>query len=221
MNLSASEAVIELPKTEVSDRPMSICICGWYFNESFLKTVAASGYSAFVVKHREGDTQGIPSALYENRGLEFGAYRDYILNHWDGESDVLFMHDDTEIIDPQALYHVTSLRGGSIDHAYIFSSQYEELVNGGAHGRAMWMSRDLIIAIKDSFPVDEENHGENIGPRAQKGIVDFHKRVTAESPNTGLAAIIPGFSLGHRGHLNNKVWVFKRTNTTPGNILNA
>src|SRR4051812_48486306 len=73
---------------------MKICIAGWYFRPQFLKDISISGYDAFVVKHQEGDTQGIPSALYENRGLEFGCYRQYLENHWDGESDVLFMHDD-------------------------------------------------------------------------------------------------------------------------------
>lgn len=202
-------------------RPLTICIVGWYFRAQFLKAIKESGYSAFVVRHRTGDTQGIPYADHPNLGLEFGAYRQYVENHWDGTSDILFLHDDTDILNMGALALADSLGQMGIGHAYIFSSAYEELVNGGAHGRGMWMSADTIRQMADDFPADMENTGTNVGVVAQQGIFRFHKRVKECGPDTGLAAIIPSFYFGHRGTMNDKVIVFKRLNVIPGAILNA
>src|SRR4030095_8836194 len=123
---------------------MKICIAGWYFRPDFMRTIRDSGYEAVVIKHREGDTQGIPSMLYDNVGLEFGAYRQYVMNHWDGESHVLFLHDDTEISDPICLDDMEAVRGTGVDHCYIFHDENEEFINGGAHGRGMWIKGSIL-----------------------------------------------------------------------------
>jgi hypothetical protein len=199
---------------------MQICIAGWYFRPKFLGLIKESGYNAFVVKHREGDTQGLPSKLYPNVGLEFGAYRQFVENHWDRKSDVLFLHDDTELDDPIALAQAHSLTQMGVDHAYIFRHAYEELCNGGAHGRGMWMSAETIHKM-GTIEADMENMGVNVGIVAQKGIVMFHKRVMQCGQNCGLAAIIPGFDFGHRGRMNKEMLVFRRMNVIPGAIINA
>lgn len=223
MNLDASNtAVLDPPENAPAANAMSICIAGWYFRKKFFSDILASGIPAFVVKHREGDTLGIPSALYENRGLEFGAYREYVQNHWDRTSDVLFIHDDTEILDSIVLDQVQTFRAMGVEHCYIFSSAYEELCNGGAHGRAMWIKAETLALLADDFPADMDNLGANGGIVAQKGIFQFHARVLKAGMSTAVAAIVPGFNFGHRGRMNNNVLVFKRvTSLIPGVVANA
>lgn len=223
MNLETSRTTVLDPPEQVAVNTMAICIAGWYFRKSFFESIASSGIPAFVVKHREGDTLGIPSALYENRGLEFGAYREYVKNHWDGKSDVLFIHDDTEILDPIALEQIQTFRSMGVEHCYIFSNAYEELCNGGAHGRAMWIKAETLATLADDFPADMSNEGTNMGIVAQQGIFRFHARIIKAGQNTAVAAIIPGINFGHRGRMNNNVLVFKRANDLikPGVPINA
>lgn len=201
---------------------MKICISGWYFRADFLKAIAGSGYEAFVVKHREGDTQGIPSALHENRGLEFGAYRQYVENHWNGESDVLFCHDDAEIADLAALKDIELLAGMGVEHCYIFRDEYDEMVNGGAHGRGMWMRGDIIKKLAEDFPADMDNEGVNIGKVAQKGILMFHRRIMQCGSNTGVITILPQIQFGHRGRIHDRMFVYRKTHgPVPGGIVNV
>ncbi len=201
---------------------MKICISGWYFREQFLKDVAISGYEAYVIKHAEGDTQGIPSTLYANRGLEFGAYRQYVRNHWDGVSDVLFCHDDVAISDMSAFHDVETLNALGVDHAYIFHDENEEYINGGAHGRGMWIRAEILHKLAADFPADMDNTGVNVGKEALRGILMFHRRIMECSPNTGVIAIIPHFRFAHRGRLHEQMFVYRKThNPIPGGILNV
>jgi len=96
---------------------MKICIAGWYFRPNFMHAVRDSDYPAYVVKHREGDTFGIASRLYGNQGLEFGAYRQFVENRWDGKEDVFFCHDDIAVSDKWAFNDVERLAGMGVDQA--------------------------------------------------------------------------------------------------------
>ena len=202
---------------------MKICVSGWYFRPKFLDIVRGCGYDAFVVKHREGDTRGIPSFLHENRGLEFGAYKQYVENHWDGESDVLFIHDDTEITDLVGFHDVATLRNMGVEHAYIFQDETHEFVNGGAHGRGMWIRGDVLRKLaQDGFPADMENVGVNVGLTAQKGILAFHERIMQCGPNTGAIAIVPQFTFAHRGRIHDRMFVYRKQNCqVPGGLVNV
>lgn len=210
---------------------MKICIAGWYFRPTFLDAVAHSGYDAFVVKHREGDTQGLPSKLYPNLGLEFGAYRQFAENHWDGVSDVLFLHDDTEVSGPEVFSRVEALNAMGVDHAYIFHDESEEYINGGAHGRAMWIRGSILAelsglhckgAMLTEFPADMDNAGVNVGKVAQVGIFKFHERIKKLSSNTAVIALIPGFRFGHRGRITEDMFVYRKTHgPVPGGLVNV
>lgn len=201
---------------------MKICVAGWYFRQPFLDAVAMSGYAAFVVKHREGDTGILASALHENRGLEFGAYRQYVENHWDGVSDVFFCHDDAAVSDISAFADVERLNEMGVDQAYIFHDENEEYVNGGAHGRGVWIRGSILKALAEDFPADMENTGTNIGVIAQAGIFKFHKRVMSLSRNAGVIAIIPKFRFAHRGRLHEEMFVYRKTQTpVPGGLVNV
>ena len=201
---------------------MKICVAGWYFRPRFLEAVRISVYEAFVIQHREGDTRGIPSKLYENRGLEFGAYRQYIENHWDGESDVFFCHDDVEVRDLRAFGDIESLNGLGVDQAYIFHDQNEEFINGGAHGRGLWIRGSIIGQLAGDFPADMDNTGTNIGRVAQQGIFRFHQRIMTCSKNTGVIAIVPDIRFAHRGILYDSMFVYRKTcGPVPGGMVNA
>ena len=200
---------------------MNICIAGWYFRPSFFSSIIASGYSTFVVKHREGDTCGIPSAIHPNVGLEFGAYRQYVENHWDGKSDVFFCHDDAEITDLIGLFDIASLAEMDVEQAYIFQDETHELVNGGVHGRGIWIRGDIIRQLADDFPADMENRGVNIGVVAQRGIFAFHDRIMQCGKNTGVIAIVPQMIFAHRGILHDRMFVYRKTYPIPGGLVNV
>ena len=201
---------------------MKICIAGWYFRPTFLEAVALSGYGAFVVKHRPGDTFILPSELYENRGLEFGAYRQYVEHHWHGESDVFFCHDDTEVSDLSAFRDLESLNDIGVDHAYVFHDENEEYVNGGVHGRGMWIRGSILKQLASDFPADMDNTGVNIGKVAQKGVLQFHDRIMKLSKNTGVIAILPTIRFAHRGRLHTHMFVYRKTHLPiPGGLVNV
>lgn len=197
---------------------MKICIAGWYFYEPLLAAVRESGFTAFVVKNREGDTHGIPSMLSQRmsetggRGLEFGCYQQYLMGHWDGESDVLFMQDDGEI-HGTALDDIAALVDkAEIDHAFIFRDEYEEFMNAGHSGRALWCRGSLLQQIKadGGFLVDWDNCGDTVSRQANYGVHMMSKRMT-ENRKGNWIAIIPGLHMGRRGWLATKPWQYKRT----------
>jgi hypothetical protein len=200
---------------------VKICVAGWYFRYAFLRAIGNSDYDAFVVRHREGNTQWIPSALYENRGLEFGAYRQYVENHWDGESDVFFCHDDAEVSNPGGFHYVATLRNLGVEQAYIFHDENEELINGGAHGRALWIRGDILRKLAKDFPADMANEGVNIGKDAQNGILAFHRRILECGKNTAVIAIVPQFRFGHRGRIHTEMFVYRKTGPVPGGFVNV
>lgn len=204
---------------------MKICIAGWYFRPKFLDKMyraRIAGFDAFMIKHREGDSRGVPSQLYPNYGLEFGAYRQYVENHWDKQSDVLFLHDDTEISDAvSTLGAIESLNERGVDHAYIFPDETHEYVNGGCHGRGMWIRGSILKQIATNFPADMHNDGINIGTIAQKGILEFHERIMECSKNTGVIAIVPQIVFGHRGRIHEEMFVYRKHALVPGDLVNV
>jgi hypothetical protein len=172
-----------------------------------------------VIKHREGECCGIPSILYDNYGLEWGAYRSYVEHHWDGSSDVLFTHDDVEVTDSKAFKQVESLREMGVEQAYLFHDEYDEMVNGAAHGRGVWISGPTIAKLANDFPADLTNTGVNIGRFAQNGIFAFHKKIMSMGSNTGVVAIVPQFRFAFRGRIHEEMVVYRRTGTEPKGVV--
>lgn len=186
-----------------------------------MTAIRKSGYDAMVVQHREGNTHGIPAMLYDNMGLEFGAYRKYVEHHWDGSSDVLFIHDDMEILDQSGLRSIETLGGLGVDQAYIFPDEIHEMVNGGAHGRAIWMSGQIIQKLAGDFPADMSNAGVHIGVVAQLGILKFHEAVMRVSRNAGVIAIVPQLRFGHRGRIHEQMFVYRKAGSIPGGLVHV
>lgn len=147
---------------------LSICICGWYFHEPFLKRLHAFSYPVHIVAHREGNCCAWPNTLIPNEGLEFGAYDYYIKNIWDSSSNVLFMHDDSEIEDG-ALEKVQAL-DDCVDQAFIYTDGKEELQNDGGHGRVLYASKKFLdtLLLNDGFWYDKGNTGQ-IDPESKSG----------------------------------------------------
>lgn len=200
---------------------MKICVAGWYFRPRFLGVIRDSGYDALVIKHREGKTCGLSSILYDNAGLEFGAYRKYVEHHWDGTSDVFFCHDDTELSTPLALAHIESLNDRGVNQAYIFQDEIHELVNGGAHGRGIWIRGSILQKLASDFPADLDNRGVNVGVIAQRGILAFHKRIMECGPDCGVIAIVPEIRFAHRGRLHEEMFVYRKTGPVPGGLVHV
>lgn len=191
---------------------MNICISGWYFHRPLLETIAAAAYPALIVGHRDHETYGLEMVRTpEGRGLDFGCYQQYLMEHWDGVSDVLFMQDDGEVT-REALDEAEALCiKDQIDQAFIFQNEVEEYVNAGMSGRAFWCRANFLKSWKDSggFPVDWGNVGNTEGRQANYGVGEFHRRNQGNS-RANWIAIIPDFAMGRRGWISNKAWQYKR-----------
>ena len=126
---------------------MKICVVGWFLGEDFYAALKRVQYPTIIISHNDDEEKvkslNLPYRMLENIGLEFGAYDYYLKNVWDGESDVLFTHDDTQVSDDSVFDRIAAL-GGQLDQAYLFKNKNEEVNNGGKHGRAIFMSAKLL-----------------------------------------------------------------------------
>lgn len=191
---------------------MKICIAGWYHIPEFLDAVKRSGYSAFIVQHREGDARGIPSTLVPNVGLEFGCYDHYLKQEWDGTSDVLFMHDDTIIHGTKVFDQIARIMEANVEFAFIFHDEWEYSGNAGHHGRAMWASGAFLKKLLDrgGFPYDAENNGFNDSIGAEnKGIKNFVALLKTMGDADGVVAFIPDLQNGRRGALSTVPYLYR------------
>lgn len=156
---------------------MKICICGWYYRPLFLAIMGLvhKYHKCFIVAHRNGHNWGLPSKTIENIGLEFGAYDYYLKNEWDHESDVMFMHDDTKIVDHKVFDEIAKIPH---DQAFIFRDCAEELANGRVHGRAFFCSKRFLdyLLSKGGFWFDENNTG-HIGGKVPEGMMHYNTAV--------------------------------------------
>jgi hypothetical protein len=127
---------------------MKICIAGWHFTAENLKTFNKINqrFEVFVVNHNvdkeyllmESD---LSYTTIPNIGLEFGCYDYYLKNVWDKKSNILFMHDDINIMDLNVFDDIDKIL---VDQAYIFNNDIEEKNNGGKHGRMIYMSKKIL-----------------------------------------------------------------------------
>jgi hypothetical protein len=123
-------------------------------------------HPVFVVSHFKPDfleTTGLPHKDIGIYGLEFRCYDWYIRNEWDGESDVLFMHDDERIAGPWVFDQIAKLKH---DQAYIFEDFAECKANGGKHGRGIYCSKafiDFILGFECKC-MEAQDHYDNHNP---------------------------------------------------------
>lgn len=157
---------------------MKICVCGWYYYDSIYQDLVLvnEAYPVFVVAHRDDmwlRKSGFNFFLRENRGLEWGAYDWYLKNAWDGESNVLYMHDDVRMrpvlkgfstISPIKIFD--AIAELEMDQAYIFKTERERLENYGIHGRAVFASArfNKQLLQDGGFWYDHDNTGHTNGP---------------------------------------------------------
>jgi len=66
-----------------------------------------------------------------------------------------------------------------------------------------------------------QNHGINVGRIAQKGILEFHRRMKKLSSNTTVIAIVPQIQYGHRGRIHEEMFVYRETGPIPGLMVNV
>ena len=169
-------------------KKFKICIVGWYFNKKFLEYLSKDYFKeTFIVAHRYNkilDDLNFNYKVTKNIGLEFGAYNYYIKKVWDGESNVLFMHDDVKIIKEEFImniYKVCSL----YDHSYIWNIKKKK-----AHGRCLYLSKKtikLFLKKNNGIWYDKKNEGflEHNQPsswhrkQCHLGIIKFHDDISS------------------------------------------
>ncbi len=206
---------------------MNVCVVGWYYTESFYDTLRPfhDHGSVFVIQHRpdvDNICFGLSYDLYPNEGLEFGAYDQYLKNHWDGDADVLFIQDDTLVTLGDSFIQISKLADHGIQMAYIFNSEYEEIAMAGIHGRGIYCSSEFLKNLRDrgGFPYDPNNHGTINGGSENAGIQAFARRAALiGNMNIGTVAIIPGIQHGRRGVLNSQPYFFDRKSRDSCTIL--
>jgi len=156
---------------------MKICICGWYFNEKFLDALKmlSDKFPVTIVANRDELPEKYVGCfdyhVRENRGLEYGAYDYFLTNIWDGD-DVLFMHDDMEllpimknfeILGPEIIFETVSRF--KEDLVYIFKNEASRKDCFDIHGRVMFASKRFLQKLRDcgGFPWDKHNDGYILG----------------------------------------------------------
>lgn len=197
---------------------MNICVAGWYFkkyDDFYLALMRISDrYPVFVVANRWSDyleTMGFPYCQRENTGLEWGAYHHYLMNIWDGKSNVLFCHDDI-ILHPLGIdYEIYP--GEKIfdkiaqlphDQAYIFQDRRQDAINHSMHGRMVYMSHRLLEKCRDNsgFWHDTENTGQTgEGDGYNAAILKFHHGIKELYPEMDIHKRIymPNIEMMKRG----------------------
>jgi hypothetical protein len=133
---------------------MKICVNGWYFFPELISILAKvdrrhpvcfSTYAGHIHEAMDGvnlvKSNGLRHEIRPVSGLEFGCYDYYLKNIWDGESSVLFMHDDILVGSTETFDTIAELE---CDQAYIFRDLREEEVNGRIHGRGIFCSRKFL-----------------------------------------------------------------------------
>ena len=158
---------------------MKICVCGYYYKPEFFKMMnhIKDKYDIHVVANKTWVNGEVPASIpvtkRENRGLEWGAYDFYLKNIWDGESDVLFSHDDVryrpviknyEMIDPIKVF--STIEKLDYDQVYFFHSLRHAEKNYYIHGRSFKCSGRFLKELYDAggFPYDENNENHIKGP---------------------------------------------------------
>lgn len=207
---------------------MLICVAGWYLGQfdDFYAVMHRlhKKHPVFVVSNRENDylsTLDLPYIVRENTGLEWGAYNWFLMHKWDGQSPVLFLHDDIifnpyavngEIHPPEWLFdQIANLK---VDQAYIFKNKTEDSVNYGRHGRMVFMGAELLGKAKaiGGFWYDKKNTGYTEGSRPElrektgcygynAGILAFHEQARTIGGDVHRKVFVPSFGMCIRGNV--------------------
>lgn len=189
---------------------MTLCICGWYYHQPFYDRVldwVLQRRDARVITHQEPTIPlPCPHMRAKNIGLEWHAYNEYLQNT-PIQGPVLFIHDDTEILNPQFFAYVES-QCADRDLAFIFPDEQQERMNGGAHGRCVYMSRKLLGMFRPiGFWYDENNGTDITSAKCNQGIQHFLQDVgwlMHRPTGKGLIwrnLITGGADFGYRGQL--------------------
>jgi len=205
---------------------VTICVCGWYYTPSFYEALKMSGYRSTIIAHRPGDTRNLPVIPAPNVGLEWGAYTRFLayydLPYVDPTPSgmlppVLFLHDDTEVVGPETFEDIAA---SCQDHdvAFLFHDADEARQNGGAHGRAVYLSERMLRLFRPmGFWYDEGNGGDTTSARAQAGIQHFLKdlsllrdRPSGRDLRIGIV-LVPGLDCGYRGRIGAEALQYRMT----------
>lgn len=208
---------------------INICVCGWYYRPeclSVLDVVKKTYPVQIVANERNFNVQtSIPFEVRKNIGLEWGAYDYYLKNIWDGESDVLFMHDDIrfrpvikeyQIVSPVKIFN--SINKLNHDQVYIFESLQKAEKNYFIHGRMLKCSARFLRRMLDDiggFPYDPDNDGHIQGPTPKHckptnygdyKLTDYIKPISREATwKVGSYVIIPALECATRGRFDNEI----------------
>ena len=165
-----------------------ICVVGWYFFPELYKFLYKYHKDdVYIIAHRYNkilDDLKLNYTITENIGLEFGAYDYYIKNIWDKKSNVLFMHDDTKIVNKKIMNKVFK-KCNTIDYSYILSDDRKK--SQGKSYRCFYLSRKVIkLFIKEFNGIwyDRYNRGYIM---AEKKIYEkrYTKKYIKESQGLG------------------------------------
>jgi hypothetical protein len=205
---------------------MKICVCGWYFTDDWYGSLLKlhNKFPVKVIANRDDEFLKLcrlPYSIRENKGLEFGAYSEYLTNFWDGDS-VIFCHDDLQFIPIGQGHRIISgedlfpkLSELECDQAYVFNNRNDDVDNAGIHGRMIYMSDKLLSWLKNNGGIWFDGKNEGItyalnGTVAEynQGIYHFnYKMQEAEKAGFDInnKVYFPGIAFGCRGRFKGKI----------------
>ena len=204
---------------------MKICIAGWYFEKELFDQLSQLDFDVSVVvwhgraaeKHKEikSYVKSSGARVYKNwhGGLEFGNYDFYLKNIWDGESSVLFMHDDVRLYRKEVLKEMEEyLEGNNYYQAFIFRDEAEEISQGRQHGRAIFCNL-LFLKFILEYKCEckqandyEHNHYEGFKPKVILNGTGPHKGIWFDPYN--LAEHVSGKPPEYCRHYNDGIYHF-------------
>ena len=215
---------------------MKICIAGWYFYKQLFYDLCQTDFDISVVTYytRAAEKQRVIRTCTTPRikhykcwhgGLEFGCYDWYLKNIWDGESSVLFMHDDVKLYRRGVLKEMEAeLEGEDYHQAFIFRDLAEEISQGRQHGRAIFCNCNFLKFILNyrckCKQSEDREHEHHVGfkPKVILNGTGPHRGIWFDPYN--LAEHVSGSPPLHCRHYNDGIYHFAelagRTSYTSG-----
>ena len=144
---------------------VKICVVGWHFFEDFYRKLKKCSYEKYIVGHRYNkilDELNLDYTITKNIGLEFGAYHWYIKNKWDGQSGVIFIHDDTSVEDGVLDEIVDRCKGSNMSYITGKSKGENQEYSQKYSPRCFYLSKKLIkcyIKKYGNIWYDKKNKG--------------------------------------------------------------
>lgn len=193
---------------------MKVCVHVFYGNRKLVERLENSRFDVTFICVRDIDVTGLNLfgkgkwIRRQDVGVDMGSWNFYLEHVWDEYSNVLFMQDDTMVLDLKALDRLEWLQ---CDHASVFKSQRQRYLANHHHGRVFYCSGRLLRRL-GNFPCDYGLKGLPDGslnkPLTNEPSIELWKQLEGLSHiyDTMNCVIEPGLDVGTDGKYETHRW---------------